>query len=101
MDERQAILDAFYWQNGPCCAGCDWWRSLNALAGECTRSAPAPAVERGAMIGISDGCSLSIGAGHTLTTREHRCGEFADAFDWSALPPHYLRRIGARIGEGG
>jgi hypothetical protein len=33
-------------------------------------------------------------AGHILTNREHRCGDFKDDFDWSSLPPAYLRRIG-------
>jgi hypothetical protein len=34
------------------------------------------------------------GAGHVLTNREHRCGDFKDSFDWQSLSPAYLRRIG-------
>ena len=30
----QAIVDKFYLDNGPCCAGCDWWRWHNSVAGE-------------------------------------------------------------------
>jgi hypothetical protein len=33
-------------------------------------------------------------AGHILTNREHHCGDFKDEFDWTTLPPRYLRRIG-------
>ncbi|GEM_PF-5267418 len=33
-------------------------------------------------------------AGHVFTLRDHHCGDFKDDFDWSTLPPHYLRRIG-------
>lgn len=92
--ERQEILDRFYFQNGPCCAGCDWWHSLSSLVGYCTRSAPAPDQERWAMIGI-EGSSLPPGAGHIATLREHKCGDFKDEFDWTTLPLAYRRRIGA------
>ena len=93
MSERQELIDRFYMANGPCCAGCDWWRSLNSYAGECTRSAPVSATERTAMLGIE--CpSLSIGAGHALTPRDHRCGDFVDVFDWTTLPLPHQRRIG-------
>lgn len=44
------------------------------------------------MLGIT-GSSLPPGSGHILTWRDHHCGEFADTFDWSTLPQHYLRRI--------
>jgi hypothetical protein len=74
---RQKIIDRFYLENGPCCAGCDWWRHVNSLVGECSRSAPVSGSERLAMLGIT-GSSLSIGAGHVMTRREHRCGEFKD-----------------------
>jgi hypothetical protein len=86
--------DTFYWQHGPCCAGCDWWGSYNSLAGQCTKAAPVAAEERVAMLGIH-GSSLHIGAGHPFTERSHHCGDFRDSFDWSSLLPHYLRRIGA------
>lgn len=41
--------------------------------------------------------SLSTGAGHVMTPRAHRCGEFKDAFNWSSLSSAYLRRIGAKV----
>jgi hypothetical protein len=40
VTRKQAIVDAFYKQHGPCCAGCDWWRWHNTLVGECMRTAP-------------------------------------------------------------
>ena len=33
-ERTQAILDQFYKERGPCCAGCDWWRWHNSVAGE-------------------------------------------------------------------
>lgn len=95
-DQRQEILDRLYWRNGPCCAGCDWWRSLTSKAGECIRSAPVPAAERWAMLGITL-CTLHLGAGHVLTPADHHCGEFKDDFDWSTLPLPYRKRIGAPV----
>lgn len=74
---RQDCVDRFYRENGPCCAGCDFWRHLNAAVGECIRTAPVAASERYAMFGIT-GCSLDPGAGHIMTPRDHLCGEFRD-----------------------
>lgn len=93
LTETQERLDAFYHERGSCCAGCDWWRSVNSVAGECTRSAPMGGPARFATLGIHN-ASLDAGAGHAMTTRDHLCGEFKDEFDWPSLPPHYLRRIG-------
>ena len=91
-DERQAFIDQFYMSHGPCCAGCDWWRSLNSSVGLCSKAAPVSSRERSAMLGIS-GESINIGAGHPLTKREHHCGDFQDNFDWTTLPLAYLKRI--------
>lgn len=96
MSRRQETLDRFYFSNGPCCAGCDWWRSIGAVVGECTRSAPVSAKERLALIGI-EWSSLRLGAGHVLTKSDHKCGEFKDEFDWGALPLAYLKSVGAPI----
>jgi len=96
MSEMQENIDAFYMTHGPCCAGCDWWRSINVGAGECTRSAPVSSRERVAMLGM-ESCSLAIGAGHAMTPREHLCGEFKDDFDWSSLTPWYRRKVGAPL----
>lgn len=90
----QESLDRFYFKTGPCCAGCDWWRSISSVVGECTRSAPVPDHERWAMMGVAS-CSLQPGAGHPITPREHRCGEFKDDFNWVSLPLPYRIRIGA------
>jgi hypothetical protein len=95
--DRQEILDRFYFRNGRCCAGCDWWKSLSSQAGECTRSAPAAGKkDRWAMLGIT-GCSLKAPAGHVLTPRDHVCGEFKDEFDWTTLPLPYRKRVGAPV----
>lgn len=107
MTDRESavgvVIDRFYVKNGPCCAGCDWWRFQNSTAGECHRSAPMSSDQRIAMLGMRY-ASLPIGAGHPFTPREHVCGDFKDEFDWSTLPPDYLRRIGhaaASIGKTG
>ena len=92
----QEFVDRFYWSNGPCCAGCDWWRSICSSAGECTRSAPVSGDERMSMLGIYSS-SHNVGAGHVITDRGHRCGEFKDEFDWSSLPLPYRKRIGAPV----
>ena len=75
--KRQARMDRFYAEHGPCCAGCDWWRHVNSLVGECHRSAPVAGEQRFTMIGIT-WASISVGAGHPYTPREHRCGDFKD-----------------------
>lgn len=94
MSERQEILDTFYFSNGPCCAGCDWWQSINSLVGACTQAAIVPGKERASMLGI-DRPSLDYKAGHPFTERGHHCGQFKDDFDWTTLPIPYRKRIGA------
>lgn len=89
----QRLLDEFYAKHGPCCAGCDWWKWLNSMIGECHKSAPVSGHERTAMIGMRV-TSLPLEAGHVMTRREHHCGDFKDEFDWDSLPSAYLRRIG-------
>jgi hypothetical protein len=96
MESAQEFLDRHYWKNGPCCAGCDWWRSLSSRAGECLRSAPVSGSERWAMLGI-EALSLDAGAGHVATKREHVCGEFKDDFDWSSLSLAYRKKVGAPL----
>lgn len=92
-DHRQELLDRFYAENGPCCAGCDWWRWTNSLVGECRKSAPVSGIDRHAMLGIL-AASLPLDPGHIMTPREHHCGDFKDEFDWASLPLAYLRKIG-------
>ena len=91
--ERQETVDRFYQSHGPCCAGCDWWRHISLLIGECTRSAYVSGAERLAGLGFK-WSSLPPSAGHAITTREHVCGKFKDTFDWASLPAAYQRRIG-------
>jgi len=78
----QDCVDDFYHSNGPCCAGCDWWKWHNAVVGDCTRSAPVSGHERLGMLNMQN-CSMTPEAGHVLTKREHVCGEFVDSYDWS------------------
>ena len=94
--KTQEACDRFYVEHGPCCAGCDWWHHINALVGECHRSAPVSADQRFSMVRMDWHTYRfqSPEAGHILTNREHHCGDFKDEFDWSSLPPHYLRKIG-------
>lgn len=91
----QRCIDAFYMKHGPCCAGCDWWRAHNSVAGDCLASAPVSGAERIGMLGIT-GTSLPLSAGHVMTKRDHHCGSFVDSCDWQALPRTYLDRIGFR-----
>jgi hypothetical protein len=95
-DDRQECLDRFYFSHGKCCAGCDWWRSLSSLVGNCTKSAPVSGKQRWDMLGI-DRCSLRPGSGHLVTQRDHVCADFRDQFDWSSLPLPYRKRIGAPV----
>lgn len=81
-DDRRQYVDAFYWSHGPCCAGCDWWRYLNTVAGQCIRHAPHA-------------------EGHPITNRQDHCGDFEDTFDWSSLPLMYRKRVGASPTEEG
>lgn len=82
QDRTQALLDRFYRANGPCCAGCDWWRWHNSVAGECIRTVPVSGHDRCSMIGVQ-GTSFPVPTGHIMTNREHICGEFFD----SEMPP--------------
>ena len=87
------VIDRFYMKTGPCCAGCDWWASINSVAGECRRSAPVPSAQRITMLGIRLAGSAPD-AGHVMTLRDHHCGDFKDEFDWKSLGAFYLRKIG-------
>lgn len=94
--DRQEFIDRFYFAHGPCCAGCDWWRSFDSSTGECLKSAPVSGIERWAVLGI-DWCSMPLPSGHIMTKRDHHCGDFKDEFDWQSLPLPYLKRIGAPV----
>ncbi len=94
--DRQEFMDSFYFKHGPCCAGCDWWRSQNSVYGECRKARIVPGLERGDMLGITN-CSMRIPAGHPLTKRDYHCGQFKDTFEWASLPVAYRKRIGAPV----
>jgi hypothetical protein len=102
VTKQQEFVDRFYVKHGPCCAGCDHWRHINSVVGECLLSPPVPSSERAAMLGM-ESVSRPDASGHIMTKRDHRCGAFVDSFDWRSLPPHYLRMIGwvapSAIGE--
>lgn len=72
---RRESVDSFYLKHGKCCAGCDWWRYINSVAGTCERHAPQ--VE-----------------GFPITTRDQLCGDFKDEFDWDSLPLGYRLTLG-------
>lgn len=92
-DATQKVLDAFYFKTGPCCAGCDHWRHAGPTIGECTLSPPVSQEQRLGYLGITS-CSMPESAGHVLTKRDDKCGQFRDDFDWSQLPLAYRRSIG-------
>jgi len=77
---KRRSVDNFYNQNGPCCAGCDNWRYVNSVVGECIKSAPVSEGDRVSMLGL-ESVSMSCGAGHILTNRDHLCGDFIDSGD--------------------
>ena len=77
-EQTQAIIDAYADKHSPCCAGCDWWRWHNSVAGECICTAPVSGAERAAMLGIT-WISCPIPAGHIMTPRDHYCGDFKDS----------------------
>ena len=91
----QEDIDRFYWEHGPCCSGCDHWRSVTRSVGECAKSAPMAGSERAALLGMEN-ISMPVGAGHPLTNRQYHCGDFRDNFDWLSLPVGYLARIMTR-----
>lgn len=84
MNETQKAVDTFYIKNGPCCAGCDYWRFYNSVIGECIESAPVSAKERVSMLNYK-GFSGKDEAGHILTKRDHYCGDFIDTYDWGDM----------------
>lgn len=91
--DTQEHHDRFYFQHGKCCAGCDWWRHISGLVGNCTKSMIVSGEERGDMLGIN-WSSVRLPAGHAVTTRDYVCGQFKDEFDWSSLPLPYRVRVG-------
>lgn len=82
-DRIQSLVDDFYFANGPCCAGCDFWQWHNSAVGDCTKSAPVSAEQRFSM--ISPDASILPSAGHIVTPRDHWCGDFKDGFDWAKI----------------
>lgn len=95
-EKYQAICDKFYWQNGPCCAGCDHWQSYEGLTGECTAAPPVSGDQVLKSMGIH-WSTYTPPPGHPYTKADFKCGSFRDEFDWSTLPDEYLIKIGAKV----
>lgn len=76
-EQHRDCVDKFYAENGPCCAGCDWWRYHNSLIGDCTKSAPVAGKERCGMLNMQRS-TLVLESGHLITLRDHVCGDFKD-----------------------
>lgn len=94
--DTQECLDRLYWKQGPCCAGCDHWRHLNALVGECCKEGlPNLALGRRRM-SLIRGLSNAI-IRNAITARHDHCVSFVDGFPWEAMPLSYLERIGAKV----
>lgn len=90
----QEKCDKLYWQNGPCCAGCDHWQSDSSLTGRCTNAPILSGQDVMRSIGAHFS-SYTPPPGHPFTEAQHKCGMFKDDFDWSTLDAEYLKRIGA------
>lgn len=88
----QEHCDRLYWTNGPCCAGCDHWESDMAETGRCTAGPILSGADVNRSLGIISS-TYTPEPGHPFTKATHRCGMFADEFDWSTLSEEYLRRI--------
>ena len=71
----EACIAHFVAFHGDCCASCVWWHYINSATGECHRSAPVSGEERHGMLGMKS-VSLAMPAGHVITKRGHRCGDF-------------------------
>lgn len=80
-ESKQNLIDEFYLANGPCCAGCDHWRWLNTVAGECHKSAPVGGQDRFTATGM-ELISARVASGHIVTERSYHCGDFVDTHDW-------------------
>ncbi len=91
--DYQKRCDAFFWKNGPCCAGCDHWSSDAGDIGECMSAPPVSGEQVIRSLGI-DWCSHLPPPGQPFTKRDHKCGAFRDTFDWSTLDAGYLHEIG-------
>lgn len=92
----QESCDKFYWKNGRCCAGCDFWASDEGNIGECTSAPPVSGAQVLQSMGITRSSYIPP-PGQPWTKMDHVCGAFQDDFDWSTLDPEYLKRIGAEI----
>lgn len=85
----QEVADYFYqviMKGKPCCSGCDWWVTSNALIGDCTKNAPVSFDESISLLGMVvpvPPCQMRK-AGHIMTPREYKCGDFKDTYDWSS-----------------
>lgn len=90
----QEKCDEFYWRNGQCCAGCDFWTSDGGRSGECRAAGLVSGEQVLASVGIV-GWSGPLEPGYPLTSSDHWCGLFRDDFDWAGLDSAYLERIGA------
>ncbi|MDR6511435.1 hypothetical protein J2792_002307 [Novosphingobium capsulatum] len=94
--KHQEWKDAFYWANGPCCAGCDHWACDMGKIGECTAAPPVSGDQVLKSLGIRS-ATIEAAPGQPFTEPSHVCGAFQDNFDWCSLDAEYLERIGARF----
>ena len=90
----QEKCDRFYWSNGRCCAGCDYWSSEGGWTGECLAAPPVSGAQVLKSMGI-EWCTYTPPPGQPYTSHDHVCGAFKDDFDWTTLDEEYRRRIGA------
>jgi hypothetical protein len=73
----QNKIDEFYRKNGQCCAGCDFWRWHNSVAGDCIKSNLVSGRDRASFLGIKN-LSVEVESGHVITPRDYHCENFQD-----------------------
>lgn len=95
----QLLCDKTYWEKGQCCAGCDFWKSDSGRLGGCSANGLFSGDDVARSLGIT-WASIKFKAGFPYTEMDFHCGRFTDNFDWSELPKHYLRQIGALDQQG-
>ena len=94
QEDYQELCDRFYWQHGPCCAGCDHWMSEAALIGTCNANGVFSGKDVMRSLGF-ESSSYTPPPGFPFVRHDFFCGKFKDNFDWSELDKNYLKKIGA------
>ena len=93
QEDYQEKCDRIYWEEGPCCAGCDHWHSDKGLTGQCDANGLIPGADVMRSMGATFS-SYTPPPGFPYTNSDFHCGKFKDEFEWDTLSKDYLTRIG-------